>query len=244
MLGVFDLETTGVDVQTARIVSATVGVLDGSGACVERWDWLADPGIPIPVQASAVHGITTERAQAEGRPAAEVVAEIVAVLSGLFDRGLAVTIYNAPYDLTLLACEAARYGVDPLSLPAPIIDPLVIDKALDRYRKGKRTLTATAMHYGVALTDAHDAGADAVAAGRVAQAIARVYGDQVGPDAEALHQLQVGWCLEQAASFQEYMRRVKDPSFVTNGMWPQRAVLNTALLNNPLNEAVLQPAAV
>ena len=233
MLGVFDLETTGVDVETARIVSATVGVLDGAGACVERWDWLADPGVEIPAEASAVHGITTERARAEGRPAAEVVAEIVAVLSGLFDRGLAVTIYNAPYDLTILSCEAARYGLAPLSLPTPIIDPLVIDKALDRYRKGKRTLAAAALHYGVVLTDAHDAGADAVAAGRVAQAIALLYGDQLGADVDALHQLQIGWCHEQAAGFQEYMRRVKDPTFVTSGKWPLRlAVKQAAALPN------------
>jgi DNA polymerase-3 subunit epsilon len=222
MLGVFDLETTGVDVETARIVSATVGVLDGAGVCVERWDWLADPGVEIPPQASAVHGITTERARAEGRPAVEVVAEIVATLAGLFDRGLAVAIYNAPYDLTLLARESARYQLEPLPFPAPIIDPLVIDKALDRYRKGKRTLTAAALHYGVVLTDAHDAGADAVAAGRVAQAIARLYGDQLGADVDALHQLQIGWCAQQAASFQEYMRRIKDPAFVTSGAWPQR----------------------
>ncbi|WP_428834417.1 3'-5' exonuclease [Parafrigoribacterium mesophilum] len=234
MLGVFDLETTGVDVETARIVSATVGVLDGSGTCVERWDWLADPGVEIPAQASAVHGITTERARADGRPAPEVVGEIVEVLSGLFDRGMAVTIYNAPYDLTLLAREAARYGLEPLSVPAPIIDPLVIDKALDRYRKGKRTLTAAASHYGVVLTDAHDAGADAVAAGRIAQAIARLYGEQLGIDVDALHQLQIGWCQDQAASFQEYMRRVKDPEFLTSGAWPQR----------PVRQAVLQPAAV
>lgn len=221
-LGVFDLETTGIDVETSRIVSASIGVLDPSGACVERWDWLADPGVEIPLQASAVHGITTERARSDGRPAAEVVQEIIETLTGLFDRGLAVTIYNAPYDLTLLAREAVRYGLAPLSLPAPIIDPLVIDKALDRYRKGKRTLEAAAAHYGVMLTDAHDASADAIAAGRVAQAIARRYADQLGTDVHDLHQLQIGWCLDQAASFQEYIRRVKDPAFVTSGAWPER----------------------
>jgi DNA polymerase III subunit epsilon len=221
-LGVFDLETTGIDVETSRIVSASIGVLDPSGLCVERWDWLADPGIEIPPQASAVHGITTERARADGRAAAEVVQEIIETLAGLFDRGLAVTIYNAPYDLTLLAREAVRYGLEPLSLPAPIIDPLVIDKAIDRYRKGKRTLEAAAAHYGVVLTDAHDAGADAIAAGRVAQAIARQYADQLGADVHALHQLQIGWCLDQAASFQDYIRRVKDPGFVTSGAWPER----------------------
>ena len=68
-------------------------------------------------------------------------------------------------------------GIAPFSAPrAPVIDPLVIDKAVDRYRKGKRTLEAAAAFYGVPLDDAHDAGADAIAAGRVAQAIAREHG--------------------------------------------------------------------
>ncbi|WP_349898103.1 exonuclease domain-containing protein [Parafrigoribacterium soli] len=220
-LGVFDLETTGIDVEASRIVSAHVGVINTHGECIERFDWLADPGIEIPLQASAVHGITTERARAEGRIAAEVVSEIVDALRGLFARGLAVTIYNAPYDLTLLNREAIRYGIAPLDTPSPIIDPLVIDKALDRYRKGKRTLEAAALLYGVELLDAHDAGADAIAAGRVAQAIARAYPDGLGADVTELHGLQVGWCAEQAASFQEYMRRTR-PDFTTSGGWPER----------------------
>jgi DNA polymerase-3 subunit epsilon len=220
-LGVFDLETTGIDVETSRIVSANVGVIGPDGECIERTDWLADPGIEIPVQASAVHGITTERARAEGRGAAEVVGEIIAALRSLFDRGLAVTIYNAPYDLTLLNREAVRHGIAPLVSPSPIVDPLVIDKAVDRYRKGKRTLEVAAQLYGVELLDAHDAGADAIAAGRVAQAIARQYPQLVGSGAAELHGLQIGWCRDQAASFQEYRRRT-DPSFVAAGGWPER----------------------
>lgn len=220
-LGVFDLETTGIDVETSRIVSAHVGVIDASGECLERFDWLADPGIEIPLQASAVHGITTERARAEGRMAAEVVAEIVDALRTLLARGLAITIYNAPYDLSLLNREAIRHGIAPLVSPSPIIDPLVIDKAIDRYRKGKRTLEAAALLYGVELLDAHDAGADAIAAGRVAQAIARAYPDGLGADVAELHSLQIGWCADQAASFQEYMRRTK-PEFTTSGGWPER----------------------
>jgi DNA polymerase-3 subunit epsilon len=47
-LGVFDLETTGVDTATARIVTAHVGVIDETGAVVERKDWIVDPGIAIP----------------------------------------------------------------------------------------------------------------------------------------------------------------------------------------------------
>jgi DNA polymerase-3 subunit epsilon len=221
-LGVFDLETTGVDVEVSRIVSATVAVIDSAGACATRQDWLADPGVEIPASASAVHGITTERARREGRAPLEVVSEIVAALRALFARGLAVVVYNAPYDLTLLNREARRHGVEPLHRPAPIIDPLVIDRAVDRYRKGKRTLEVTAREYGVPLVDAHDAGADAIAAGRVAQAIARRHPAEVGTDAHLLHERQILWCKEQAASFQDYMRRVKDPSFVAVGTWPER----------------------
>lgn len=219
-LGVFDLETTGIDTETSRIVSAYVGVVDGDGT-PKGVSWLADPGIEIPIQASAVHGITTERARAEGREAAEVVAEIVAVLRSLL-QNVPVVIYNAAYDLTLLNRECQRYGIEPLENPSPIIDPLVIDRAMDRYRKGKRTLEVAAEFYGVPLTDAHDAMADAVAAGRVAQAISQRYFEQLGHDVQALHALQAEWAAESAQSFQEYMRRTKDPEFVAEGAWPVR----------------------
>jgi DNA polymerase-3 subunit epsilon len=77
--------------------------------------------------------------------------------------------------------------------------------------------------YEVVLDDAHNAGADAIAAGRVAQAMAKRYPDRLDIPASDLHSLQVGWCGEQAASFQEYMRR-KDPTFTTSGAWPLRPV--------------------
>jgi DNA polymerase III subunit epsilon len=98
----------------------------------------------------------------------------------------------------------------------------VLDKQVDRYRKGKRTLTAAAEVYGVGLTDAHDAGADAIAAGRVAQAIARRYPDELAFEAQELHDAQVGWCAEQAERFQAYMREKRDPGFTSSGGWPIR----------------------
>ncbi len=221
-LGVFDLETTGIDVATSRIVSANVSIIGPDGEPFERKDWLADPGVDIPLQASNVHGITTEHAQAEGRPAAEVVAEIVAAIRSVFDRGYALTVYNAPYDLSLLRHESNRYGIDPLEDPSPVIDPLVIDRAVDRFRKGKRTLEATAVVYGVNLMDAHDAGADAIAAGRVAQALAVREPGTLSVPADELHRLQIGWSAEQSASFAEYMRRTHNPNFVETTGWPQR----------------------
>jgi DNA polymerase-3 subunit epsilon len=220
-LGVFDLETTGIDVESARIVTAHVGLIDMTGASIVEGSWLADPGVEIPAGAAAVHGITTEQARADGRPAGEVVAEIVAAIEAVFARGIPLVIYNAPYDLTLLDREARRHGIASPVI-GNIVDPLVIDKAVDTFRKGKRTLEVCAELYGVTLSDAHDAGADAIAAGRVAQAIAMKFPDELAISAEELHRKQVVWCSDQASSFQDYMRRQRDPAYVADGRWPHR----------------------
>jgi DNA polymerase III epsilon subunit-like protein/ADP-ribose pyrophosphatase YjhB (NUDIX family) len=228
-LGVFDLETTGVDVDTSRIVSACIAVLDEDGGVVSRWNWLADPGIDIPEGASAVHGITTERAQEHGRPAQLVIAEIVQTLRVLFDSGIPVTVYNAPYDLSLLDRECRRHGLEPLGKLSPVIDPLVIDKAVDRYRKGKRTLEVTSTVYDVPLDDAHDAGADAIAAGRVALALLRRYPDELDISLDDLHGRQEVWHAEQAASFQEYLRSKRgDDSYVADPSWPLKPTVDTS----------------
>ena len=60
----FDLETTGVDVTTDRIVTAHVGLLGPDGVALRSQSWLADPGVEIPEGATAVHGITTAHARA------------------------------------------------------------------------------------------------------------------------------------------------------------------------------------
>lgn len=222
-VGVFDLETTGVDVSFDRVVTAYVGVLDGEGRQVAARSWLADPGIPIPEGATAVHGITTERARTLGRPAAEVVAEVTAALRSLFQQSVPVVAYNASYDFSLLACEAARHGIEPLVAPSPVIDPLVIDKAYDRYRRGRRTLEVVAAHYAVPLEGAHEASADAIAAGRVAQALARQFPLPETP--AELHTRQIGWARSQAASLTEYFVSIGrlDPDDALDGTWPVRA---------------------
>src|SRR5438067_9189748 len=92
-LGVFDLETTGVDTSTARIVTAHVGLLDESGRVVERKDWIVDPGVEIPAGAAAVHGISTARARRFGRPPGDVVPEIVAAIRSVLDRGFPLVVY-------------------------------------------------------------------------------------------------------------------------------------------------------
>ncbi|MBU4464784.1 MAG: 3'-5' exonuclease [Actinobacteria bacterium] len=224
VVGVFDLETTGVDVSSDRIVTAHVGVLDSSGTALQARDWLADPGVAIPDGASAIHGVTTEHARAFGRPAPEVVGEVVAMLRGLFAAGIPVVAYNAPYDFSLLKYEALRHGIDPLHDPAPVIDPLVVDKAYDRWRRGKRTLEVVAAHYAVRLDGAHDASADAVAAGRVAQALGERFAPWLPPTASELHTRQIGWARAQAESLSEYFVKIGrlDPEERLDGSWPIR----------------------
>ncbi|WP_322409216.1 exonuclease domain-containing protein [Microbacterium invictum] len=224
VVGVFDLETTGVDVRSDRVVTGHVGLLDATGAAVCGRSWRADPGVEIPAAATAVHGISTAEARATGRPAAEVVAEIVGCLRGILDAGIPVVAYNAAYDFSLLRHEALRHGVAPLDHPSPVFDPLVIDRHVDRYRRGKRTLDRVAAHYAVSLDAAHEAAADARAAGRVAQALGRRYRGLLPPTARAIHVEQIAWARDQAASLTEYFVRIGriDPADEVDGTWPVR----------------------
>lgn len=220
VIGVFDLETTGVDVTTDRVVTAHVGLLDGDGTVIFSRSWIADPGVEIPEGATAVHGISTEQARTSGRPAFEVVGEIVDALRSIFDGGIPVVAYNAPYDFSLLKYEALRHGITPIEAPAPVIDPLVVDKTYDRFRKGKRTLEAVAEHYLVALDTAHDASADAIAAGRVAQALAVRF--DLHTSAHELHTQQIEWARAQAESLAEYFVKIGRLDADVDGSWPIR----------------------
>lgn len=157
----FDLETTSANPREARVVtSALVRIDDG---VVDANETLADPGIEIPEEAAKVHGITTERARAEGRDHAEVVRETVEAIKKGWEDGLTLVVFNAPYDLTVL-----RNLTGDFTVTGPVFDPLVVDRAKDRYRTGPRNLTAMCEHYGVRIDNAHEATADAFAAARVA----------------------------------------------------------------------------
>jgi DNA polymerase-3 subunit epsilon len=223
-VGVFDLETTGIDVEQDRIVTAHVGVLGPDGVVRRSRAWMADPGVEIPAEASAVHGISTAQARAQGRPAAEVVTEVVDTLKAVFAAGYPVVAYNAPFDFSMLRYEAVRHGVEPIDRPSPVIDPLVLDKFMDRYRPGRRTLSVVAEHYRVVLDEAHDASADAVAAGRVALALAERFGGSLPRTAGELHTRQISWARLQAESLTEYFVRIGriDPDERLDGRWPIR----------------------
>ena len=210
-LAAFDLETTGIDSESDRIVTAAVSIV-GDGRPSVFHAWLLDPGIEIPAGAAAVHGITTERARAEGRPPLEAVEEIVALLAEQLRQGVPIIAFNARFDLTCLDREARRNGIAPLldrvggADGMLVVDPYVLDKQLDRFRKGKRTLGAVCAHYDVPLDEAHASHADALAAARVAWRLGQAFAELRELDLPALHAQQVAWAAEQAASFEEWLR--------------------------------------
>jgi len=222
----FDLETTGVDVENDRIVTACA-VQCGGGHPTQSATWMADPGIEIPEGAAKVHGITTERARAEGRPAAEVVEQLVAALAECVLAGLPVVAMNASFDLTILDRETRRHGVQPLidivGGDLRVIDARVLDKKVDPYRRGGRKLEDLCRHYKVALDGAHSADADAIAACRVAWKIA-VQEPRIGSASlDDLHKWQIAWARQQAESLADYFRRTPGKESWADGVrteWP------------------------
>ncbi|WP_224273990.1 exonuclease domain-containing protein [Streptomyces sp. LS1784] len=231
----FDIESTGINPESDRIVTAAVlrvGPQRSDNAednairwkAVDRYGWVADPGVEIPEAAAAVHGITTERARMIGRSARRVVQEIAITLAEHVDEGTPIVTMNAPYDFTMLDRELRRHGHPTLAELAGrepiVVDPLVLDRQVDRYRRGKRNLGALSEHYGVRLDGAHEAAADALAAVRVSVEIATRYPAVRETPLAELHVLQQGWARKQADGLREYLAaRGRDASGV-HGHWP------------------------
>ncbi len=232
-LAAFDTETTGVDVETDRIVSAALVVQDAPGTRPRVTRWLVNPGVPVPVAASEVHGLTQEHLQRNGRWPAPVMYEVAQALAEQAAVGRPVVVMNAPFDLTLLDRELRRHRASSLSRwfersPLLVLDPRVLDKHLDRYRKGRRTLADLCAQYEVALEEAHDAAADAVAALEVTRAVGRRFAarlERLSPG--ELHTLQAVWHAAQARGLQAWFARTGTEEIV-DPAWPLRPDLPAA----------------
>lgn len=179
MLACFDLETTGINVEQDRIVTACVANLlpDTPTWKTDIQSWLVDPGVEIPQAATDIHGITTEYAREHGEPAAQAVDCIAADVAKLMLARIPMAVCNGSYDYTILDRELRRHNLptldERLGRPiGPVLDVTVLDRWLDPYRKGSRKLVDLAAHYGVSLAGAHDSTFDALAAARVAYRIA------------------------------------------------------------------------
>jgi DNA polymerase-3 subunit epsilon len=223
-LAAFDIETTGVEEESARVVTAAVLVVEG-GLPTHESVWLLNPGIAIPAGASRAHGVTTERAEAEGRSPAEAIDEITGTLADHVEQGVAIVAFNARFDLTVLDREARRHGVrsllDRVGGPGGmlVVDPLVLDRQFDRFRRGQRTLGAMCRHYGVPRKNAHAASEDALAAALLAVKLGSTLPELRRVDLGYLHRQQICWAAEQAASLEEHFREQGRIEYVERA-WP------------------------
>ncbi|MDQ2622665.1 MAG: exonuclease domain-containing protein [Actinomycetota bacterium] len=223
-LAAFDIETTGTDTENDRIVTAAISLV-GGGAERVSLDWLVNPGIEIPAEATEVHKVTNELVLTEGRPAGQAIEEITAVLAGQLVEDIPIVAFNARFDLTILDREARRHGVEPLvdrvggSDGLLVIDPYVLDKQFNKYRAGRRTLSVLCEAYGIPLTDAHAADADALAAARLAWVLGKRNEELGTADLPMLHEEQVDWALTQAAELEEYFASKGRPETI-EGAWP------------------------
>ena len=148
-----DLETTGINVSTDRIVELSVLKISPNG----KEEWMStriNPGIPIPAKTTAIHGIRDEDV-ANSPTFKEVARNLAAFLEGCDLAG-----YNAiKFDIPVLAEEFLRINVDFSFLKRKYVDVQVIF-----YKKEQRTLSAAYQFYCKKnLEDAHSSKADTAA---------------------------------------------------------------------------------
>lgn len=222
----FDTETTGTDVSADRVVTAALVLSTGAGRETESIStWLIDPGIEIPEAASAVHGISSAYARDHGIAPVQGLDEVADILAETLEQDIPIVAYNATYDLSILEAELQRHGLPTLRDRlgreiAPIIDPLVLDRHLDRYRRGDRKLGTLCGHYGVSQDGAlHSADVDVSATLDVLRCLCGHFGELCGMTLPELHQMQVSAHRAWADDFQQYLRR-KGRDATISPVWP------------------------
>jgi DNA polymerase III subunit epsilon len=176
-LVVLDLETTGRRVQADRIVEiSTLKLLpDGTDQIRTR---RFNPGVPIPPDATAVHGITDDDV-AEEKSFSQIARSLAAYLDGCDLCG-----YNLwGFDLKMLVAEFKRAGVPFSTAGRHILDPMRIF-----HKREPRDLTAALKFYcSMGHEGAHGAEADVLAALLVLDAQVERY-DELPRTVSELHE--------------------------------------------------------
>lgn len=223
MLG-FDTETTGVDTKTARIVTIALTLSrNGEDTTLQL---MLDPGIEIPEGATAVHGITTEVAREQGLDPKRWIEPVAMVLASALNQGVPVVAFNAQYDFQILDAELRRHADRPFTDLTNsgdllgVVDPFVLDRGLDRFRKGKRTLAAVSQVYGVTqVGTAHTADADAAMAVKVARAVVKRHPHIGLMPLELLLELQAAYYYTWATGYNAWLSRQGRKANVST-QWP------------------------
>ena len=178
---IFDTETTGLPKRWdapitdtdnwPRCIQIAWQLHDAFGNCIEHQDYLVQPnGFNIPYDAEKIHGISTELAQEQGIPLAEVLEKFKEALS----KTKFVVGQNVKFDLNIMGAEFVRAAIENPLQKLPVLDTCTEHTASlcqipgGRYGKFKLpTLTELHEHlFNVPFSEAHNATADVEATTR------------------------------------------------------------------------------
>ncbi|MGW3428935.1 exonuclease domain-containing protein [Streptomyces melanosporofaciens] len=228
----WDTETTGPNPLEDRIVTAAF-IVRGGGREDRVFSWLINPGVPIPAEASEVHGITDAMVQTDGQDPKSALDEIASNLARAIAWGMPVVAFNQSFDWSILHYDLIRNGLPTVEQrvglnPLTLVDSHVIDKQVDKYVKGTgmRKLKPTCERYGIELEDWHTAEADVLAALLIAEAQFDRYPQLNGMGPAQLFAAQRAWRAEQQAGLQKWFRTKATPEQggapdkVIDGSWP------------------------
>ncbi|WP_223552052.1 3'-5' exonuclease [Aestuariivivens sp. NBU2969] len=163
----FDLETTGVNITTDRVVEIAVLKVHPNGK-EESHRWLVNPEMPIPKEVTAIHGISD--ADVADKPTFKEIAKEVHNLIKDSDLG---GFNSNRFDIPLLAEEMLRADLD-----FDMKNRLTIDVQTIFHKMEQRTLSAAYKFYcDKNLEDAHSAEADTMATYEVLKAQIAKYDD-------------------------------------------------------------------
>ncbi len=163
----FDLETTGLNITTDRIIELSYLKVDLNGVETVK-TFLINPTIPIPPKSTAIHGIKDEDVK-DAPTFASIAKNLLKEIEGCDLAG-----YNSnKFDVPLLAEEFMRADVDIDFTKRKLIDVQVIFHKMEQ-----RTLAAAYKFYcNKDLNDAHTAAADTKATFRILEAQLERYPD-------------------------------------------------------------------
>jgi len=150
----FDLETTGISTQRDRIVQLALIGTDKDGTPI-HFEYIVNPTVPIPFEASQIHGIYDSDVRGQPR-----FSQIVEEVFNLMDGAVIIGHNVRQFDLQMLSQECLRTGrLAPR--PFAIMDTLELVRRLKVPRP--HNLGSLCTRHSVDLTAAHTAGADAAA---------------------------------------------------------------------------------
>lgn len=188
MFLIYDTETTGIPKDFSapptdtdnwpRMVQIAWQLHDKSGRLIENASYIVKPdGYDIPFNAAQIHGITTEKAMAEGHELRKVIDEFRKVLV----KAEVLSGHNLSFDQGILGAEFVREGLDYTEIDLPIADTMLQSTEFCELPGGRgggfKPPTLSELHevlFGHRFDEAHNASADVNATARSFMELIRI----------------------------------------------------------------------